>query len=209
MDRRMFLKSAAIGVAGPGVSLGQQPRSPNDRVTVCVMGVRGRGGSLLSTFASLPDVDVKYVCDLDENVLGPRVQQTADKTGRKPQGIADYRIALDDKSVDAIVAGTPDHWHALPTIHACQAGKDVYAEKPLGVTFAEGKTLIAAAKKKGLRVGSAPDTFLGGSHQQARAVIDSGKLGTIVGGTAFFACPARIANGSASRVAGFRASAPI
>ena len=74
-------------------------------------------------------------------------------------------------------------------LRAIAAGKHVYSEKPLGVSFAEGKTLIAAAKKKGVRVGSAPDTFLGGGHQQARAVIDSGKLGTIVGGTSFFACP--------------------
>lgn len=147
MDRRAFLQGVTASAALTGLAAADQNRSPNDRVTVCVMGVRGRGGSLLSTFASLPDVDVKYICDIDENVLGARVAQIADKTGRKPEGISDFRRALDDKSVDALVAGTPDHWHALPTIHACQAGKDVYVEKPDGHNIVEGQTMVAAMKK--------------------------------------------------------------
>ena len=88
MDRRTFLNGVVIGTASVSSLRGQQVRSPNDRVTVCVMGVRGRGGSLLNTFASLPDVDVKYVCDLDESVLAARVEQTAAKTGRQPQAIS-------------------------------------------------------------------------------------------------------------------------
>ena len=74
-------------------------------------------------------------------------------------------------------------------LRALAAGKHVYGEKPLGIAFAEGKKLIEAAKAKGLRIGSAPDTFLGGGHQQARQVVDSGALGRVVGGAAFFACP--------------------
>ncbi len=79
--------------------------------------------------------------------------------------------------------------HAEVGLRAVAAGKHIYGEKPLGVSFAEGKTLVAAARRRGVRVGSAPDTFLGGGHQTARAVIDSGRLGTIIGGTAFFGVP--------------------
>ena len=179
MDRRLFLQTTAAGLAGTATALAQQVRSPNDRVTVCVMGVRGRGSSLLSTFASLPNVDVKYVCDLDENVLGPRVQQTADKTGRKPLAIADYRVALDDKSVDAIVAGTPDHWHALPTIHACQAGKDVYVEKPDGHNIIEGQTMVAAMKKHGRVVQLGTQARSGILQASAMKYIAAGNLGKV------------------------------
>ncbi len=155
MKRRQFLQSASQSLAaGAAVTLlTSQPRKAhadaNDKVTVCVTGVRGRGNSLLKTFASLPTVDVKYVCDLDESVLNSRADQVASLIGRRPQTIKDFRKALDDDAVDALVLGTPDHWHALPTIMACQAGKDVYVEKPDGHNAIEGRTMVAAAKKHG------------------------------------------------------------
>jgi predicted dehydrogenase len=179
MDRRLFLETTVVGIGIASMALAQQTRSPNDRITVCVMGVRGRGSSLLSTFASLPDVDVKYVCDLDENVLGARIEQTAAKTGRTPQAIADYRRALDDKSVDAIVSGTPDHWHALPTIHACQAGKDVYVEKPDGHNILEGQTMVAAMKKHGRVVQLGTQARSGIFQASAMKYIAAGNLGKV------------------------------
>jgi predicted dehydrogenase len=112
-----------------------------------MMGVRGRGGGVLSTFAALNDVEVRYVCDIDVAALASGLKRVEDKTGRKPNGIKDFRRAIDDKAVDAFVIGTPDHWHALPTIYACQAGKDVYVEKPDGHNIVEGQTMVAAAKK--------------------------------------------------------------
>ena len=184
MKRRTFLQgSAAAGIAAASslaVSRSASARRlANDRVTVCVMGVRGRGGGLLSTFASLPDVDVKYVCDVDDEVLESRIAQTADRTGRKPEGIRDYRAALDDDSIDALVIGTPDHWHALPTIHACQAGKDVYVEKPDGHNIVEGRTMVAAAKKHGRVVQMGTQLRSGQSVREAMAYIDEGYLGTV------------------------------
>ncbi len=152
MDRRDFIHGAgatAVGVTAAMAVVGASGAAPgpNDRVTVAVIGVRGRGNKLLTTFASLPDVDVKFVCDLDESVLKSRTEQVASLVGRRPQSIGDFRRALDDEAVDAIVLGTPDHWHALPTIMACQAGKDVYVEKPDGHNAIEGRTMVAAAKK--------------------------------------------------------------
>ncbi len=180
MDRRLFLQGAAAGVGSAAwASVGRAAGLANDRVTVCVMGVRGRGGSLLSTFASLPDVDVKYVCDLDEDVLAARVQQVAGKTGRRPKAIKDYRRALDDPSVDALVAGTPDHWHALPTIHACLAGKDVYVEKPDGHNILEGRTMVAAMKKHGRVVQLGTQARSGPLQASAMAYLAEGHLGKV------------------------------
>jgi predicted dehydrogenase len=154
MQRREFIErslTAGIVYAGTAhLAYAQLAKAlANDKISICMIGVKGRGGSVLSTFASLPEVDVKYVCDIDENVLGARVAGVEKQTGRKPEAIKDYRKALEDKSLDAVVIGTPDHWHALPTIHGCQAGKDVYVEKPDGHNIIEGQTMVAAAKKHG------------------------------------------------------------
>ena len=96
---------------------------------------------------------------------------------------------LADPAIDLVVNLTIPRAHVDVGLKCLAAGKHVYSEKPLGITFAEGRKLLDAANAAGLRIGSAPDTFLGGSHQQARAVVDSGALGTIIGGTAFFQCP--------------------
>lgn len=179
MDRRTFLQAAAAA-AGLSVQAARGAvRSPNDRVSICVMGLRGRGGSLLSTFAALPEVDVTYVCDIDERVLQSRAKNLADKTGRRPQAIGDYRKALDDKTVDALVIGTPDHWHALPTIHACQAGKDVYVEKPDAHNILEGRTMVAAARKYGRVVQLGTQGRSGEMQRGAMEYIAAGHLGKV------------------------------
>src|SRR5688572_279976 len=151
MNRRSFLQSsAAAGAFATFSSLAASKAvAANDKISICMIGVRGRGGGVLSTFASLPEVEVKYVCDLDQPVLAAAVERVAERKGTRPAAIKDYRQALDDKTLDAIVLGTPDHWHALPTIHGCQAGKDVYVEKPDGHNILEGQTMVAAAKKHG------------------------------------------------------------
>lgn len=156
MQRRQFLENSftAAGLtalAANTVLADDQPEkakvAANDKIAICMVGVRGRGGHVLSTFASIPEVEVKYVCDIDDGVLQAKLAAVEKQTGRKPQGIKDYRQALEDKAVDALVIGTPDHWHALPTIHACLAEKDIYVEKPDGHNILEGRTMVAAAKK--------------------------------------------------------------
>jgi predicted dehydrogenase len=143
------------------------------------MGLRGRGGRLLTTFASLPQVDVAYVCDVDSGVLDSRAAQLADKTGRRAKKIKDYREALDDESLDALVIGTPDHWHALPTIHACQAGKDVYVEKPDAHNILEGHTMVEAARKYDRVVQLGTQGRSGTLQRNAMEYIRSGKLGAV------------------------------
>ena len=181
MDRRDFLQhtgQTAAGASLVGALSGAQARAAaNDRVTVCVTGVRGRGNSLLRTFAALPKVDVKYVCDLDEGVLHNRADQVASLVGRRPETIQDYRRALDDDAVDALVLGTPDHWHALPTIHACQAGKDVYVEKPDGHNLIEGRTMVAAARKHRRVVQLGTQARSGKHIRAAMAYLAAGNIG--------------------------------
>jgi predicted dehydrogenase len=177
MHRREFLCGTAAAVAG--AAAGTARAQANERISVCVMGVRGRGSNLLDTFASLTDVDVSYVCDIDEGVLNSRVARVADRSGRRPQAIKDYRRAVDDKSVDAFVIGTPDHWHALPTIHACQAGKDVYVEKPDGHNILEGRAMIAAAKKHNRIIQLGTQARSGEMQASVMAYLAAGHLGQV------------------------------
>ena len=180
MKRRDFLTGSAAAIASVAVASQSQGKLlANDKITVCVAGVKGRGGSLLSTFSSQSDVDVKYVCDLDLGVLQSRVAQVKDRTGKEPLAIKDYRKALDDKSVDAIVLGTPDHWHALPTIHGCQAGKDVYVEKPDGHNILEGRTMVAAGKKYDRIIQLGTQARSGQHQHSAMNYIAAGKLGKV------------------------------
>jgi len=188
MHRRQFLENslAAAGLsalASTTILGDDKPAkasvSPNDKITLCMMGINGRGGSVLSTFASIPEVEVKYVCDIDEGVLNSRIAGVEQRTGKRPIGIKDYRKALDDPSVDALAAGTPDHWHALPTIHACQADKDVYVEKPDGHNIIEGQTMVAAMKKHG-RVVQLGTQSRSGTHFLALVeYLKSGVLGNV------------------------------
>ena len=188
MHRRQFLErslaAAGLSALASTTILGDdQPAktnvSPNDKITLCMMGVNGRGGSVLATFASIPEVEVKYVCDIDEKVLSSRIAGVEQRTGKRPIGIKDYRQALDDPSVNALAAGTPDHWHALPTIHACQAGKDVYVEKPDGHNIIEGQTMVAAMNKHG-RIVQLGTQSRSGTHFLALVeYLKSGVLGNV------------------------------
>lgn len=145
MKRRTFLKnSAAVAVSSivPSRVLGA-----NNRVVIGIMGVRGRGKSLIQNFAALSDVEIAYLCDVDSNVIGRAVKSLEDVNRKKPKIVGDFRRILEDSEVDALVVATPDHWHAPATIFACQAGKDVYVEKPVSHNIREGRLMVQAARK--------------------------------------------------------------
>ena len=112
-----------------------------------MIGVRGRGRVVLESFAKRPDVDVKYVCDIDQSVLGERTERLAKETGKRHEMIDDFRRALEDPAVDAVAVATPTHWHGIISIMACQAKKDVYVEKPDARNAAEGRVMVEAARK--------------------------------------------------------------
>jgi predicted dehydrogenase len=152
------------------------------RLGVGIIGAGNISAQYLRAMRAFPVLDIRAIADMKPAVAAAKGAEF----GVPATSVDDL---LGDPKIDIVVNLTIPRAHVAVGLRAIAAGKHVYSEKPLGVTYAEGKKLVAAASRAGLRVGSAPDTFLGGSHQQARALIDSGRAGDIVGGTAFFACP--------------------
>ena len=121
--------------------------SPNNRVRLALVGLRGRGRDHISGFGRLPGVEIATLCDVDETVLDTRLADVEKLTGKRPSREIEYRKVLEDKSIDAVVIGTQNHWHTLQAIWACQAGKDVLVEKPCSHTVFESRQIVAAARK--------------------------------------------------------------
>src|SRR5579883_3459683 len=154
ISRRDFLKTSA-GTTAAGIAtlsglaeiLPPRVLGANDRVRVAVIGLHGRGNDHIHELAALPNVEIAALSDVYEPILNQR-QAQVEKMGRpRPQGFQDVRKLLDDKSIDAVTIATPNHWHSLMGIWACQAGKDVYVEKPCSHNMWEGRQLTAAVKK--------------------------------------------------------------
>jgi predicted dehydrogenase len=152
------------------------------RVGVGIVGAGNISSQYLKAIAGFDVLEIVGIADMKPEVAAARAAEFGVPT-------ASVDALLADPSAEIILNLTIPRAHVEVGLRAIAAGKHVYGEKPLGINFAEGKKLIDAARTRNLRVGSSPDTFLGGSHQQARQVIDSGVLGRVVGGTAFFACP--------------------
>jgi len=151
MKRRRFVKtasSAALGLIAARAPLFAKG-SPSEKVVVCVMGLNGRGTVLAKTFAKTANAEVAAVCDVDTAVLAKAAATVTEAQGKQVKSIADFRRALDDKSVDALVIAAPDHWHAPAAILAMSAGKHVYVEKPCGHNAREGELLVEAQRKHG------------------------------------------------------------
>ena len=149
-SRRDFIKTAATGslaVLGLPTIIPAHAFGANDRVRVAVLGVNGRGKDHIAGFSQLPNVEVVTLCDADNVVSAQRAAEFEKKYGRKVQTQQDLRKVFDDKNIDAVSVAMPNHWHALATIWACQAGKDVYVEKPGSHNFHEGRKMIEAATK--------------------------------------------------------------
>ncbi len=121
--------------------------SASDRVRVACVGIRTQGGIHIQEYLKLPNVEVAALCDVDESVLNRRLAEVQAAGNRRPAAFTDVRKLLEDKSIDAVSIATPNHWHALMAIWACQAGKDVYIEKPCSHNIFEARQLLAAGRK--------------------------------------------------------------
>ena len=148
MQRRTFVKSAAgAALASPAFAAGAKVLGANDTIRVAVLGVNGRGQSHYNGLQPLENVQVTHFVDPDLEVGRQRAGEFEKKFGHRPEVIQDMRRVFDNKDIDVVTIATPNHWHTLASIWACQAGKDVYVEKPATHTFNEGLSLVAAAKK--------------------------------------------------------------
>jgi predicted dehydrogenase len=144
MQRRYFLGSA---ISAGALLSRRAAASPNDTVRVACVGVRGRGRDHIRAYNQMANVEIAAVCDIDESVLNTRVSDIEKVKGKRPVAYTDIRKLLEDKTIDAISIATPNHHHTLQTIWACQAGKDVYVEKPCSHDMFEARQIAAAAKK--------------------------------------------------------------
>jgi predicted dehydrogenase len=148
-SRREFLKTAAIGTAALGLPtiIPASAFGANDRLRVAVIGINSRGKDHISGFQRLENVEVASLCDVDKVVLDAGAKDFEKKYGKTVKIEQDLRRIYEDKSIDAVSIATPNHWHALAAIWACQAGKDVYVEKPACHNVFEGRKLVEAATK--------------------------------------------------------------
>ena len=150
--RRVFLKNTVLTTAAlslvPGISGALAGCAPSDRINVGLIGCNGMGFADLSAFLEHPNVECIALCDVDESVLNRRAADVEKLRGKKPENLyKDWRKLIDNKDINLVIIGTPDHWHCLIMIAACEAGKDVYCEKPIGRTIEECNLMLAAAKK--------------------------------------------------------------
>ena len=183
-NRRQFLKKVGTmaGVAAGTSTVLSRARaaSPGKKFVIGMMGTGGRGTDLLRMeLAKRKNLEIAYLADPDPARLNPAADLVEKETGRRPQTVSDFRRILDDKSVDAVFNTTPDHWHALGTILACQAGKDVYCEKPASHTPWEGRQMVKAARKYKRVVQIGTQTRSGDYAQAAVEYLRSGKLGDV------------------------------
>src|SRR5213596_756426 len=184
-SRRQFLKETVTAgtiagspllaseslVAGPAPS-GAKAIGANDRIRVGLIGCGGMGRGDLRDFLQVKNTECAALCDVDDEQSAKAMKEVIGDVPQKPGLVTkDFRKALDQKDIDAVIVATPDHWHALPTIMACQAGKDVYVEKPLAYTVSEGRAMVEAARRTGRIVQIGTQQRSGEHYHRAVAMI--------------------------------------
>jgi predicted dehydrogenase len=151
LNRRTFLKNSAIttagiGVAGSNLAMASSGRiSANDKINIALIGCRKKGFGILKNSLEYDDVNCVAMCDVDENILNEKAGEIKNDYGFNPNLYKDYRKMLEQKDIDAVIIGTPDHWHCLNLVNSCEAGMDVYVEKPMANTIAECNIMTEAA----------------------------------------------------------------
>ncbi|UCC98520.1 MAG: Gfo/Idh/MocA family oxidoreductase, partial [Phycisphaerales bacterium] len=205
--RRRFLKSSTasaaavtLGLNVAGAPLVGTARGANEKIRVGFIGIGNRGSQLLNGFLKQDDMEVAALCDAYEpylmrdhskvdkkllDALGSRIPKMKEGLGGNVARYKDFRRLLDRKDIDAVVIATPDHWHAVQTIMACQAGKDVYVEKPLSVTVVEGRKMVEAAERYNRVVQVGLHRRSSKEYMRAVGDIQAGKIGKVTVGRAY------------------------
>ena len=187
VTRRDFLTTSASIGALSALSYTRAADSPNEKVVLAVIGigsavpgsVGGRGRQLIRPLTAFKDVEIAYVCDVDEGFFPIAQKLLTERQQREARTEKDLRRILQDKAVDAVMVATPDHWHALSTIWACQAGKHVYVEKPASHNLIEGRRMVEAARKYNRVVQLGTQSRSSAALARAAEFVRSGKLGKV------------------------------
>ncbi|MEZ5071962.1 MAG: Gfo/Idh/MocA family oxidoreductase [Bacteroidales bacterium] len=186
-SRRDFLKKSAYMVGGTGLAASLSPaafgmitpKAPSDVVNLGLIGCRSMGFAVLQKHLELPDARCIALCDIDQNVLEQRAKDIEDSHGNRPAMYSDFRKMLENKDIDAVIVSTPDHWHCLAMVSACEAGKDVYVEKPMANSIEEMNVMVKAARKYNRVVQVGQQQRSGKLWKEINARVRSGDLGTL------------------------------
>ena len=181
-NRRRFLQSTAAATAAFAISGTKSSGNilgANERLRVAVAGLHGRGRSHYGAYAKMKDVEVAYVVDPDSRQYARAINDVKNISGTAPKPISDVREVLDDSELNIVSIATPNHWHSLMSIWACQAGKDVYVEKPLSHNISEGRKLVEAARKYKRMVQHGTQQRSSGGRASEIAALQSGKYGKL------------------------------
>jgi len=187
--RREFIKKSILGTAGLAIGGAGFSSSSyasiigsNERINLAVIGIRGQGGGHINNWCAIKDnrnVRLKTICDVDEQFFPERSKTIVEKTGVKPVTEWDMRKVFDDKEIHAVSFAVPNHWHALGTIWACQAGKHVYVEKPASHNIFEGRKMIEASRKYNVRVQTGTQNRSINSVMEAMKFLHDGGIGDV------------------------------
>jgi len=177
--RRHFLKT--VTTAGGALLAGSSPgwAAANDRIRVAIIGMGGRGMDLVRSAAATEGVETATICDPDETRMAKASAEVQSRTGRTPKSEPDLRRIMDDRTIDAVIITSCNHWHALTTVWACQAGKHVYVEKPIAHNVVEGRRRVEAARKYGRIVQAGTQRRSSGRYRKAIQVLREGAIGDL------------------------------
>jgi predicted dehydrogenase len=183
LNRRRFLKgtlAAAASITIAGTKSSGRVLGANEAIRVGVAGLNGRGGEHVSQFLRMEGVQITYLIDPDSRTFASKSRQIQQRSGNAPRTVADVRTALEDRNLDVLSIATPNHWHSLMTIWACQAGKDVYVEKPMSHNVREGRIAADMARRHNRIVQHGTQSRTEGGWSNVIDVIRSGQLGRLL-----------------------------
>lgn len=182
--RRSFIKNSALGIAALNIPFGNiifasNIKGANNRINVGVIGCNGMGWANTLSILKNEDVQLIAICDVDQNVIDRRLNEISKNSNHKIATYSDYRELLDNRDVDVVIIGTPDHWHCKMMVDSCEAGKQIYVEKPIANTIEECQIMLQAAEKYNSIVQVGQWQRSGPHYKQAIEIVRSGKLGKI------------------------------
>jgi len=182
--RRTFIKQSALGIAALHIPFGNSVFASNiiganNRINVGVIGCNGMGWSNTISILKNEDVQLIAICDVDQNVIDKRIKEIGKISDDRIATYTDYREVLDNRDIDVVIIGTPDHWHCKIMVDSCEAGKQIYVEKPIANTIEECQIMLQAAEKYNTIVQVGQWQRSGPHYKQAIDIVRSGKLGKI------------------------------